>query len=167
MDEYTTRPATPKDSSAVEEVLKASYPALMAVAYDQAVLVPVLKLITKANVSLLASGTYYVAEARGGVVIGCGGWSNEKPPGTDDAACGAGHLRHFGTHPAWTRRGVGRAIFRRCEAAARSAQVKMLEVCSSLNAEEFYASLGFERVRILSVAMGSHPFPGVLMRRAV
>ena len=29
MDEYTTRPATPKDSSAVEEVLKASYPALI------------------------------------------------------------------------------------------------------------------------------------------
>ncbi|MCK7580884.1 MAG: hypothetical protein MZV65_38240 [Chromatiales bacterium] len=72
MDEYTTRPATPKDSSAVEEVLKASYPAQMAIAYDQAVLVPVLKLITKANVSLLASGTYYVAEARGGAVIGCG-----------------------------------------------------------------------------------------------
>jgi hypothetical protein len=45
--------------------------------------------------------------------------------------------------------------------------VKMLEACSSLNAEEFYASLGFERVRIISVAIGSHPFPGVLMRRAV
>ena len=167
MEEYKLRSASPKDASAVEEVLKASYPALMAVAYDQAVLVPVLKLITNANISLLASGTYYVAETEDGLVVGCGGWTIDRPPGTDGVGSGVGHLRHFGTHPAWTSRGIGHAIFRQCESVARSAHVKALEVCSSLNAEKFYAALGFERIRTISVAIGPHQFPSVLMRRSI
>jgi len=115
MDDYQLRVASPKDAAAVEKVLKASYPVLMAVAYDTAVLTPVLKLITKANNSLLTSGTYYVAEADEGLVVGCGGWTIEKPPGADDVEIGVGHLRHFGTSPDWTRRGTGRAIFQQCE----------------------------------------------------
>lgn len=164
MEDYRLRVASPKDASAVEKVLKASYPALMAVAYDEAVLTPVLKLITQANISLLASGTYYVAESVDGLVVGCGGWSIEKPPGADDVGNGVGHLRHFGTSPAWVRRGIGRAIFRQCESNAKFANVKELEVCSSLNAEQFYAALGFERIKIISVAIGPNQFPSVLMR---
>ncbi len=167
MEDYQLRVASPKDAAAVEEVLKASYPALMAVAYDEAVLTPVLKLITKANISLLASGTYYVAEAGDGLVIGCGGWTIEKPPSADDVGSGVGHLRHFGTSPAWTRSGIGRAIFRQCESNAKFANVKELEVCSSLNAEQFYAALGFEKIKIISVAIGPNQFPSILMRMSL
>jgi len=49
MDEFTTRIATPDNAFAVEDLLKASNPSLMAEAYDEAVLAPVLKLITKAK----------------------------------------------------------------------------------------------------------------------
>lgn len=71
--DYTSRLSTPDDVLAVELLLQASYPQLMAHAYEQAILVPTLKLITKANPSLLASGTYYVAEASDGTIVECGG----------------------------------------------------------------------------------------------
>jgi N-acetylglutamate synthase-like GNAT family acetyltransferase len=167
MDDYQLRVANLKDTAAVEKVLKASYPILMAVAYDKAVLTPVLKLITKANNSLLTSGTYYVAETDEGLMVGCGGWTIEKPPGADDVGIEVGHLRHFGTSPDWTRRGIGRAIFQQCESTAKSTGVKELEVCSSLNAEQFYAALGFKRIKIISVAIGPNQFPSVLMRMSV
>lgn len=167
MDEYITRVATSDDAQAVEDLLKTSYPSLMADAYDEAILAPVLTLITKANMSLLASGTYYVAETREGAVIGCGGWTTEKPPGTVGITGDTGHLRHFGTHPDWVRHGIGRAIYRECETAARSVHVETLEVCSSLNGEKFYAALGFEMIKTISVAIGPHAFPGILMRRVI
>ena len=167
MDEYVTRVATPEDAPPVEDLLKTSYPVLMAGAYDEATLAPLLALITKANMTLLTSGTYHVAETRDGSLVGCGGWTIEKPPGVDGVAGDAGHLRHFATHPDWTRRGIGRAIYRQCEAAARSARVATLEVCSSLNGEPFYAAQGFERIQSISVAIGPYSFPGVLMRRVI
>lgn len=167
MEDYRLRVASPKDASAVEDVLKASYPALMATAYDEAVLTPVLTLITQANISLLASGTYYVAEAVDGLIVGCGGWTIENPPGTDDAGSGVGHLRHFGTSPAWTRRGIGRTIFQQCESDAKFTKLNELEVYSSLNAEKFYAALGFKRVKIISLTIGPNRFPSVLMRMSI
>ena len=167
MEEFQLRVANSKDAAAVEEVLKASYPVLMAVAYDEVVLTSVIELITKANISLLTSGTYYVAEADDNLVVGCGGWTIEKPPGADDAGNESGHLRHFGTSQAWIRRGIGRAIFRQCESDAKLVNVKKLEVCSSLNAEQFYTSLGFERIKIISVAIGPNQFPSVLMRMSI
>ena len=167
MDAYLTRVAIPEDAPEVETLLETSYPVLMADAYDEGVLAPVLSLITKANMALLTSKTFYVAETRDGSLIGCGGWTLETPPGTDGVAGDHGHLRHFATHPDWTRRGVGRAIYRQWEAAARSARVAALEVCSSLNGEPFYAAQGFERIKSIAVAIGPDSFPSVLMRRAI
>jgi len=165
MQSYKIRTANPRDAPAIEEMLKASYPTLMVAAYDSAVLDPVLKMITKANFSLLSSETYYVAEAEDGLVVGCGGWTIESPPGVDDVGSQVGHLRHFGTHPDWTHHGIGRAIFRKCESAARSANVKALEVCSSLNAVKFYAAMGFAIVKPITIAIGPNQFPSMLMRK--
>ncbi len=157
----------PDDSVSVEALLNASYPTLMASTYKPAVLAPVLELITKANKSLLESGTYYLAEAHDGSIIGCGGWTLEKPPGSNDIMRSTGHLRHFATHPDWIRRGIGRTIYRQCEAEARAANVQNLEVYASLNGEAFYAAMGFERIRTIAVPIGPTSFPGVLMRRAI
>ena len=99
MDAYLTRAARPEDAPQVENLLKTSYPALMADGYDEAVLSPVLPLITKANMALLTSKTFYVAASRDGSLIGCGGWTIDKPPGTDGVAGDHGHLRHFATPP--------------------------------------------------------------------
>lgn len=59
---YKVRAAKPGDAEAVRTLLRASYPKLMASSYDEEVLAPALELMTRANPSLLRSGTYYLAE---------------------------------------------------------------------------------------------------------
>lgn len=165
--DYVVRIATPDDVAAVEALLEASYPALMRPAYEEAVLAPALKLVTKANPSLLASGTYYVAEAERGLVVGCGGWTLERP-GTGTVEPNLAHIRHFGTHPAWTKRGIGRAIYRLCESGARAAGATTLECYSTLNGEAFYAALGFESIGPIEVELVPDVMlPGILMRRRI
>jgi N-acetylglutamate synthase-like GNAT family acetyltransferase len=164
---YVLRVATPDDAGAVDALLEASYPLLMAPFYDPAVLAPALKLMTKAQMSLLASGTYYVAETPPGLLVGCGGWTLERP-GTGLIEADLAHIRHFGTHPAWTNRGIGRAIYRRCEAAARSAGVTRFECYSALNAEGFYASLRFASIRRMEMELEPNvALASVLMSREI
>jgi N-acetylglutamate synthase-like GNAT family acetyltransferase len=164
VDEYAIRIAAPVDAAGVETLLRVAYPTLMASAYEEAWLVPALEEMTKANMCLLASGTYYLAEAGNGSVVGCGGWTPARP---DNGVIEShvGHLRHFGTHPAWTYRGVGTAIYRLCEASARSVGITTFECFSSLNAEAFYSTLGFTRLRRVHVQLGPSAWlPCVLMR---
>lgn len=120
--------------------------------YDSAMLDPALKLMTRANPKLLSSGTYYVAETDGGALVGCGGWSREHP-GDDVIRDGIAHIRHFGTHPDWIRRGIARAIYRLCENDAREAGINRFECYSSLNAETFYSALGFKRIAIVDIEL--------------
>jgi predicted N-acetyltransferase YhbS len=164
---YEIRVARPEDAPAVDRLLQASYPELMASSYSPESLAPALKVMARANPSLLASGTYYVAEASTGHVVGCGGWTLARP-GTGTVEPQLGHIRHFATHPSWTRRGVGRAIYRRCESTARSAGVTAFECYASLNAEKFYSALGFENIRAIDLELQPNvPLRAVLMRRAL
>ena len=162
---YDLRIATSRDAEAVSELLRASYPRLMKSAYDEEVLAPALELMTQANPSLLSSGTYYVAELTNGLLVGCGGWTPERP-GTKSVEPGLGHLRHFAVHPDWTRRGIGRALIEACDRSARAAGVMAFECYSSLNAERFYRALGFVRIREMNMELKPPVvLPGVLMRR--
>ena len=164
--EFAVRVARPEDAEGVSRLLQASYPELMAAAYDAQSLAPVLGLMTRANPALLSCGTYYVAESAG-VVVGCGGWTRERP-GTATVEAGLGHVRHFGTHPGWIRRGVGRAIYARCESDARAAGVEAFEAMSTLNGESFYRALGFERIREIDVEFKPQVcLRGVVMRRVL
>jgi GNAT superfamily N-acetyltransferase len=161
------RPATASDAPTVAAILAASYPALMRSAYPAEFLARALPRITRPNSTLLASGLYYLAEAEGGGALGCGGWS-ASPPGSDARAPGIAHIRHFATHPAWTGRGAGRAIYRRCEADAHAAGFTRFICYASLNGEGFYAALGFRRLRRIDVPMGPDlAFPSILMSREI
>ncbi|MGZ8336264.1 MAG: hypothetical protein ACXWU1_06345, partial [Allosphingosinicella sp.] len=112
----TVRVAGPEDAAAVGRILVASYPALMAGAYEPELLARALPMIVRPHPRLLAGGTYYLAKAaaaperRGGLPIGCGGWSRERP-GTSQTEPGLAHIRHFATHGDWIGRGVGRALY--------------------------------------------------------
>lgn len=162
---YTLRLATSQDADAVSELLRASYPILMRSAYEESVLAPALGLMTRANPVLLSSGSYYVAEAVGGELVGSGGWTPERP-GTASVEPGLGHLRHFAVHPEWTRRGIAGAIYATCDRTARAAGITTFECYASLNAEQFYAALGFVRVRAMDMELGGNVvLPGILMRR--
>lgn len=162
---YDVRVATPLDAAAVSALLRVSYPTLMRSAYAEEALAPALELMTDANPSLLRSGTYYVAEVATGSLVGCGGWTPERP-GTKSVEPGLGHVRHFAVHPDWTRRGIGRAIQTSCDRSARAAGMTAFECCSSLNAEPFYRVLGFVRIREMDMELApSVVLRGVLMRR--
>jgi GNAT superfamily N-acetyltransferase len=158
------RAANPDDAPAVRQVLEASYPVLMAHAYDPAVLARALPVITRPNPKLLSSGAYYIAEIDG-APAGCGGWSAERP-GSDTVIAGLGHIRHFATDARRIGRGVGRALYSACEASARRVGVRRFECQASLNAELFYQSLGFARVETIEVAMPPDiVFPSIRMVR--
>ena len=167
MAEITLRVATPADAARVTALLEASYPPLMADGYEEAELAVALPLMTRANPALLSSGTYYVAEAAKGQVVGCGGWTRERP-GTMEVTEGLAHIRHFGTHPDWLGRGVGRAIYELCEKEARAAGIQRLECYSSLNAERFYLALGFTKAGPMELPLDEGVgLPAVLMLRAL
>ncbi len=165
--EFAVRIATAADAPAVSRLLAVSYPVLLRAAYDGATLAAALPLMTRANPTLLSTRTYYVAERDGGPIVGCGGWTRERP-GSGEMVPGLAHIRHFASHPDWAGRGVGRAIYASGEDAARLAGVRRFECYASLNAENFYGALGFRSVRRIEVPMGpALRFPSILMVRSI
>jgi GNAT superfamily N-acetyltransferase len=161
---FAIRLAVPDDAAAVTALLHASYPILMEPPYTPDVLAAALPSMTRANVGLLASGSYFVAENKTGGLVGSGGWTRQVP-GTGVVDGNAAHIRHFVTHPDWIGQGIGRALYKACETQARDAGIIGFDCFASLNAEGFYAALGFERVERIEVAMPGVNFPGILMRR--
>jgi len=135
--------------------------------YDVALLHQALPAMVRANPKLLASGTYYVARHQSGPVIGCGGWSVERP-GTFHIDPGVGHIRHFAVSPSWIGQGIGRRIYQACEKQARSNGVITFDVFASLNALCFYKLVGFNKIEEINVAMGPGiNLPSVWMRRSI
>jgi len=153
----------PTDSDAVNALLVASYSKLLTACYDSDTLARALPYLTKANPTLLACGTYYVAERGPGNLVGCGGWTAENP-GTEEIIEGEAHIRHFATHPEWTRQGIGSTLLARCISDALSLGIRKLHCVSTLNAERFYQAAGFNTIGPIDVQLGlSVTFPGVLM----
>ena len=166
-DFFSLRTATRADEAAIETLLGVSYPAHMGDPYDEGTLARALPRITRIVPALLDSGTFYAALATGGEMVGCGGWTREPPDG-GEVKREVGHIRQFATHPDWTRKGVGRAVFEACERDALRLDLRRLEVLASLNSEGFYKALGFARKRRVAVRLGEGVFlPAVLMRKAL
>jgi len=164
---YIVRLSAPSDADAVSALLAASYSTLLASHYEKALLDRALPFMTKANPTLLASGAFYVAQSSHGELIGCGGWSLEHP-GTAKIVRGKAHIRHFATHPGWTRLGVGRSIMNRCCMDAKARDVSELHCCSTFAAENFYKALGFKTVAEADIPLDSEvSFPAVLMQHAL
>ena len=165
--DFTIRVASLEDEESVTALLQASYPILMSSLYSLEMLSVVLPAMTKANPSLLLSGTFYLAEITNKLVIGCGGWTRERP-GSGEIKAGVGHIRHFATHPEWVGKSVGRTIYEMCEREAKIAYIHCLECYSSLNAEGFYAALGFKALKNIDILLGNNQkIATVWMRRFI
>jgi N-acetylglutamate synthase-like GNAT family acetyltransferase len=166
-DPFLIRTARPTDTDAVSTLLETSYSHLLAASYDSNILRIALPYMIKANPTLLASGTYYVAEAEPGFLVGCGGWTTAKP-GSGEMTEAEAHIRHFAIHPEWVRRGVGTSLLARCIRDARPLGIRKLHCFSTLNAEPFYRASGFETIGPIDVPMGpTVTFPAVLMKRKI
>jgi N-acetylglutamate synthase-like GNAT family acetyltransferase len=162
-DEFHIRVARVADFDTVGALLVASYSRLLASCYDHDLLRRALPHITHANRTLLASGTYYVAEIEPGKLVGCGGWTAANPE-TGETIDGEAHVRHFATHPEWARQGVGTSLLVRCFRDAQSLSTRQLHCFSTLNAERFYRASGFDTVREIEVPVAPDlTLPGILM----
>lgn len=163
-DDLSLRVATPADEVAVSAILRSSYGRLYRGWYRDEALTKALPAMARANPALLASGRYFLVEDAAGP-IACGGWSAERPGG--GATPGVGHVRHFATHPDHLGRGAASAILERCMREAAAHGLVELECQSSLAAEAFYASHGFNSLGAVNVSIGGAPFACMLMKRSL
>lgn len=128
--------------------------------------------------ALIADGTYYVIEA-GGVIAGCGGWSrrvalytipgedDSQPPQYVDPAKEPAKIRAMYTHPAFTRRGVGRMLLAISEAAAAESGFTRLELVATMSGQPLYLAYGFEPVEPgVDTSTGVH-VPVVRMTKSI
>jgi GNAT superfamily N-acetyltransferase len=128
--------------------------------------------------TLIADGTYFVAELDGSVA-GCGGWSfrrnlyggDQRPVGSAerlDPEREPARIRAFFVAPEAARRGVGRALLAASIAAARRSGFKSLELMATLPGVPFYAALGFASGEAVTDTMPDGvPLHLVRMSRAI
>lgn len=136
----SVRPTTEEDFDAADSVLRSSYPTLLKNDYSKEVMETVVPVISGAQPKLVASGTYYIVEDAAGTPVGVGGWTpNPKQPEVAD-------IRHLATHPAHTRRGVGRALMEHIYRTAEAAGIKRFDCTATLTAVPFYQSVGFKKI---------------------
>lgn len=129
------------------------------------------------DTQLVDDGTYYVVELDGRLA-GCGGWSRRNTLyGGDhaaardatvlDPATEPARVRAMYTHPAATRRGVGRLILSLCEAAAAAEGFRRLELMATLSGRPLYEAYGFTPIEAVVDGSGGAPVPLVRMGKPI
>jgi len=152
-NDWRLRIAREADVPAIEELIPLSVRGLQADYYSASQMEAALGSVFGVDRQLTRDGTYYVVEQQG-ELIGCGGWSKRKTlfgsdhqTNRDDAELNpeidAARIRAFFIHPAWARRGIGRAILDECERAIRAAKFKSIELAATLPGVPFYAACGY------------------------
>jgi GNAT superfamily N-acetyltransferase len=179
---WIIRPATLADREGVTSLLQQSYGTLLRADYTEDCLAQYLPLISQPRDELLTCNTWYVVQDPSThELVGCGGWTVDPPKSPDGTIATikesnlsqfVPHLRHFAVHPNYLRRGIASDIWNCCKSAiearcaAENVPFPTLEVFSTLTAESFYKSLGFEQVsRIDLELVPGATFPSILMRR--
>ena len=169
------RVATRADLPAIAPVVTAAIEELQRAFLDPAQIASS-RAIMGVDTQLVDDGTYYVVEADGGAIAGCGGWSRratlyggDHSAGRDaallDPTTEPARIRAMYTHPSYTRRGVGRLVLTRCEEAARAEGFRALELMSTLSGQPLYTAAGFTAVEHLTDATGGAAVPLVKMRK--
>jgi GNAT superfamily N-acetyltransferase len=131
------------------------------------------------DTQLIADRTYFIVEADG-VLAGCGGWSRRatlyggdhstalRDAALLEPASDAARVRAMYTHPAFTRRGVGRLILSLCEAAAADAGFRRVQLMATLSGEPLYSACGYEVIeRTAAAPVDGVVVPLILMGKAL
>ncbi|PWK79913.1 acetyltransferase (GNAT) family protein [Mucilaginibacter oryzae] len=174
MSVITTRLATPDDIPELQQLIGISVRGLSTAYNTPQQIESAIKYIFGVDTQLVIDGTYYVAEMEG-VTVGCGGWSKrntlyggdqhkevEDPllnPETDPA-----RIRAFFVHPDYARRGIGTHIIKVCEAAARHAGFKSLQLGATLPGVPLYVAMGYQALENIQQPMpDGHVLPIIKM----
>ncbi len=151
---YSIRKATVNDQTEIELLIAESVRGLSRDDYNHRQIELSIKSVFGVDVELILDETYFVAEADG-KIVGCGGWSKRKTlygasvysssrdsaeldPKTD-----AAKIRAFFIHPAWARKGIGKAILGLCEREAKSYGFESAEMMSTLPGVKLYSVCGY------------------------
>ncbi len=129
------------------------------------------------DTQLIDDETYYVVEIDGRIA-GCGGWSRratlyggDHSAGRDasllDPATQPAKVRAMYTHPAFTRRGVGRQVLARCEEDAVKEGFKVVELMSTMAGQPLYLAAGFVPVEAVIDPAGGVGVPLMRMRKVL
>ena len=127
------------------------------------------------DTQLIDDGTYFVVES-GVQIAGCGGWSRRATLYGSDASPGrnamlldperdAARVRAMYTHPAFTRRGIGRLVLQLCEDAARKEGFIRAELMATLAGEPLYTACGYAPIERVSDDRGGVPVPLLRMTK--
>jgi GNAT superfamily N-acetyltransferase len=159
----TLRLARLGEADAIDALMKASTGDLFPPYYNAEQTEAAVRYVASVDRSLIADGTYFVAESDGELVA-CGGWSRRDKlyTGSGDDA-GDARLLDPATEPAriramfvradWTRRGLGRRILEACEAAARAEGFRTLALMATLPGRPLYEAYGFEATQETAVTL--------------
>jgi GNAT superfamily N-acetyltransferase len=167
------------DLTAIRELIAASVRGLQH-EYSESQREAALASVFTPDTQLIADGTYFVLEADGGTLAGCGGWSFRKTLyGGDhhhasrdaarlDPATEAAKVRAFFVHPEWARRGLGTRLLRACEQAAWDAGFRRAEMGATLSGVPLYERHGYRRVAEILVDLpGGERLPVVRMEKTL
>lgn len=183
--DWIVRPATMDDADEAKSVLFESYSSLLPKDYHESLLERALPLISVPQDDLLTCGTWYVAQhPETKQIVCCGGWTPASPPKSMQQKINQGdndddttksilrripHLRHFACHPQWIRKGAAKAIWNKSLdeiTRVMGPTTTSMEVFSTISAEPFYRSLGFETIKTIDIPLAEDClFPSILMRR--
>lgn len=175
---WSIRLAREADVPALEKLISLSARGLRADFYSAAQIEGALGLVFGVDRQLIRDGTYFVVEhlpsvaaatsgaAGGSELIGCGGWSKRRTlfgsdhqTGRDDAELDptreSARIRAFFIHPAYARRGVGRAILDACEKAIRQAGFSTIELAGTLPGVPFYEACNYSAAERYDVALSN------------
>lgn len=158
----TLRTSTAADVSAIDRLLSDSYTRLLKSDYPPSVQVTAVPIISRANPSLVSSGTYFVAVTPEDEIIGGGGWSRSIK--SADIA----DVRHIVTDHRHLRRGIARRIMMGIISEARRAGIARLDCLATRTARPFYEAMGFDNFGEITV--GLRPgidFPTIRMQRSL
>jgi GNAT superfamily N-acetyltransferase len=147
------RVARSADARLVDALMKESARAIFPAYYDAEQAASAVRFVAQVDPMLLEDGTYYVLEVASDLVA-CGGWSKRGRPYMGSAAAAgddrlldptteAAHVRAMFVRADWTRRGLGRRILEACEAAARRAGFRRLDLVATLPGIPLYEAYGF------------------------
>lgn len=158
----TLRKSTSIDISAIDALLSRSYRKLLKGSYPPSLQVTAIPLISRANPSLIISGTYFVTEDTDNLILGVGGWTRSiRGPGIAD-------VRHLATDPDYTRSGVARRTMGGIIENAKAAGARQLDCLATRNAVSFYEAMGFEINRNVTISLRPGiDFPVVRMSRVI
>ena len=127
---------------------------------------------------LVEDGTYLAVE-EGNVLVGCGGWSRRATLyGGDhssalrdarllDPKLEPARVRAMYTHPDHARRGIGRLILERCEAAAAAEGFGKVELMATMAGEPLYRACGYVPIESVSAEVNGLAVPLLRMGKSL